>query len=334
MKAEWILLVLLIIFGFFSFLILKPYLSYIIFAIILIFFTYPLYKKIQIKLRNKSLSAIILIISMLLIVIVPSFYISTTLLSQTRDVLQSLGSVELEKLKNFEERISSTVGIKLNVAEKISEAVTDLSTTAVSYIVGNIPKVTKAVANIFIGFTIMVFTMFYLYVDGDRIVSRLKELIPLEEKYRNHFFNRTYSIVKALFLGIFLIALVQGVVATIGYFIFKVPSPIFWGVVTTIFASIPILGPPWIYIPLSLYLLYKGSLFGFVGLLLYGVIIVSQIDNFIRPRFVGRRVGIHPLTIILGVIGGVVFFGFPGFIMGPLILALFLELLAAYRKRS
>lgn len=334
MKVEWLLLALIVIFGILSFLILRPYLNYIIFAAILVFITYPIYKKIKIKL-GKATSALILIICMILIVIIPSFYISTILFLEARDVFQNLGAVEFEKLKNLEESISSRTGIGLNITKKIGEATTDLSVAAISYIATNIPKLTKAITNLFIGFTVMLFTMFYLYVDGERIARRMKELLPLEEKYRNQFFRQAYSITEALFLGIFLVALIQGLIAGIGYFLFGVPNPIFWGIATATVALIPVLGAPWAYVPLSLYLMYKGSLLAGIGLLLYGIIIVSQIDNIIRPKFVRMKtgIGIHPLTVILGVIGGIVLFGVVGLIIGPLILALFLELLAIYRKR-
>lgn len=331
MKIEWPLLALLIILGFLSFLILKPYLSYIIFAVILVFLTHPLYRKIQIKLRSKSASALILIISLMLIIIIPYVYISTLLFLEARNVFYRLATVELVKLEDLEETLSEKIGIELDIAEKIRTAVVNLGTTVIAYI----PKLAMVAANLFIGFTLMFFTMFYLYLDGEKITKRVRELIPLKEKYKDQLFEKTYNLTRALFLGIFLVALVQSLVAGIGYFLFGVPNPIFWGVATALVAIIPILGPPWVYVPLSIYLMYKGSLLAGVALLLYGIVIVSQIDNIVRPKFVRMKTGIdiHPLTIILGVIGGVTLFGMVGFIIGPLILALFLELLSFYRKR-
>jgi predicted PurR-regulated permease PerM len=336
MKTSLFFLVLIIIFGFLSFLILKPYLSYIIFAAILVFLTYPIYKKFKLKLRRKSLSAIILIILMILIVLIPIFYISTTLFFQTRNVLQGLSSFNFDKLENLEQKIYGLTGMRLNVTEDVQNVSIKLGETAVSYIMNSIPQLTKTVASIFIGFTIMIFSMFYFYVDGERIKDRLVEMFPFEKKYRKEFFNRIYKINQSLFLGIFLIALIQGIIAGIGYFLFQVPNPMFWAFITTIISIIPMLGAPWIYVPLSLYLMYNGSLIAGIGLFLYCLIFVSQSDNFIRPKIVRISSGdsIHPLTIILGVIGGVAVFGFTGVIIGPLILAFLMELLKIYNKNK
>ena len=336
MRMELLFLILLILAGVLSFLILKPFINYIIFAIILVFLTYPLYKKILGKLRNKSLSALILIVIMILIVIIPSFYISTTLFLETRNVLQGLGEVEFENLGKMEDDIHSMTGMELNIIEDIKKITTNLSGAAISFIMENMPKLTKIVVNLFIGLTIMFFSMFYFYVDGERISNRMRELIPIEKKYRKHFFEQAYKITQGLFLGIFFVALVQGSIAGIGYLIFGVPNPIFWGVVTILVAMIPVLGTPWVYVPISLYMMFNGNLFAGIGLLLYGIIIVSQIDNIIRPRFVrmASGVAIHPLIIILGVIGGILLFGLVGVIIGPLVLAFFIELLEIYRKRK
>lgn len=334
MKTQLFFLVLIIIFGFLSFLVLKPYLNYIIFAAILVFLTYPIYKKLKLKLGRKSLSAIILIALMILIVFIPIFYISTTLFFETRNVFQGLSSFEFSKLQNLENKISNLTGMKLNVTEDIQSISINLGETAVSYVMNNIPQLTKTVANIFIGFTVMIFSMFYLYVDGENIKNQLIEMFPFKKKYRTQFFSQIYKINQALFLGIFLTALIQGIIAGIGYFLFHVPNPVFWAFVTIIISIIPMLGAPWVYVPLSLYLVYNGSLLAAIGLFLYCLILVSQLDNFIRPRIVRISSGssIHPLIIILGVIGGVAIFGFAGVIIGPLILTFSVEILKIYKK--
>lgn len=332
MKNNWFVLILTIISGILSFLVLKQYLGYLFFAIIVVFITYPLYKKISMKIRNRSASAIILIILVLSIILIPCFYVSTVLFYQARNVFSQLSSIDFEKLKVFEGTIFSRFGVETGLAEKINSMISDFSKTAISYLTNNISGFTKTVANIFIGFFLMLFTMFYLYVDGDRILGKLKELVPMREKYREYFFSKFYRMTQALFLGIFLVAVIQGALAGMGYLAFGVNNPIFWALVTTIVAVIPILGPPWVYVPLSIYLIYKGNIATGIGLFLYSVIFVSQIDNIIRPRIVRMKADIHPLIIILGAIGGIMVFGFIGFIIGPLILVLFIEMLELYRK--
>ena len=120
MKVDWIFLGLIILFGILSLLILKPFINYIIFALVLVFLTYPLYKRLVGKVKNKSFAALLLIIGMFLIVIIPFFYISTTLFLETSDVLQQLSAVEFENLEQFEDDVHSWTGLELSITDDIT----------------------------------------------------------------------------------------------------------------------------------------------------------------------------------------------------------------------
>jgi predicted PurR-regulated permease PerM len=312
-----------------SLLIIKPYLNYILFAVILSYITYPIYVKIKSNLKNKTASALIVILLIILIVLIPLLSIISQIIFQARNIFVDLGSFQLGKLKIFEEKISNYAGVNLDITDRLTGWTTNLTSNAISYLLTHMLNITKKVADLFVGFGIMLFSMFYFYVDGERIVNRVKDLIPLEERYKLHLFKEMNSFTKALFVGIFLIAIAHGIVGGLGFYIFGIPHALFWGFVMTIFALLPI-GVTFIWVPGVIYLFLKGSLFGAVGLLLYGIFMLNFIDYWLRPKIVRFGVKIHPLTIVYGVIGGVVFFGFIGLILGPLIIALFLELLEVY----
>ncbi len=321
MKTEIFLLILVAIFGFLAFLILRPYLNYIFFAAIITFVSYPLYKKLRSKLKSRILSASILLVCMLLILVIPSLFVTLKLFAQAKEIFVNLQAAQLE---NFAEKISSLTGVD------VRENIVNLSSNIISYTVSNIFKITRAVANIIIGLFILMFTMFYLYVDGEKITAEIKRLIPLSRKYQDHLINRTYNVMQALLLGIFATAFIQGLFGGIGFFLFGISNAVFWGFVMTFFSLIPFLGPHFIYIPASLFLMYKGNMWAGIGLLVYGIIIVSNLDNVIRPKIVRIKARIHPLIVILGVIGGIALMGIVGMVLGPLILALFLELVKVH----
>lgn len=337
MKENIFLLVLLVALGFASFLILKPFLTYILFSIILTIVSYPLYEKLRSKLTFAPLAAIIVIFQIIIVVIVPSIYLTITIFGQARDIITNIGSVEFTNLQNLENSLERFFGIKFNFAETVRIWIFDLSSTARSLVIDNIITFTRTVVNFLAGIVLMFFIMFYLFVDGRRLVEQVKAQLPIEDKYKDHLFDRAYKTVQGLFLGIFTTAILQGALAGVGYLIFGMPNVILLGFLTGVLALIPFLGPPVVYIPASLYLLSQGNLFGGLGLLLYGFLVISNIDNFFRPWIVRFRVKVHPLYVILGVVGGVVFLGFSGIVVGPLILTLFQEVVDVYnltkRKR-
>lgn len=333
MKDDRFLLILLAGLGFVSFLILQPFLAYVLFSIILTIVAYPVYEKIKSRISFAPLAAIILIIMIIIIIIVPSLYLTVTIFTQTRDIIFGIGAAEFTNLQIIEKSLESFLGTDVNFAETLRVWILNLSSTIQSFVIGNIITFTKTIVNFVAGTVLMFFIMFYLFIDGKRIVVQLKEQLPMEEKYKNYLFDRAYKTIQGLFLGQFLTAIVQGVLAGIGYLVFGVPNVVLFGFLTGAFSLIPFFGPPAVYIPISLFLLSQGSLFGGLGLLLYGFLLLSNIDNFIKPWVVRFRSKVHPLYVILGVVGGVAFIGFSGIVVGPLILTLFQEVLSVYRLR-
>jgi predicted PurR-regulated permease PerM len=331
MKDDRFLLILLAALAFISFLILQPFLTYVLFSAILTIVSYPLYERVKAKIRFAALSAIIMITFIILVVIIPSLYLSLTVFDQARNIVFNIGASEFTELQRLETTLENVFGTEFNFATTIRIWVLDISSTVRTFVLENIINLTKTVFNFLVGVVLMFFLMFYLFVDGKRLVDQLKKQIPIEKKYVDHLFDRASNTVQGLFLGLFLTAVLQGVVAGIGYFIFGMPNVILLGFLTGVFSLIPFLGPPVVYIPASIYLILQGHLFSGFGLLLFSFILVSNMDNFIRPWIVRFRTNVHPLYVILGVVGGVAFLGLSGMVVGPLILTLFQDVLEVYR---
>lgn len=321
MKEDMVVIIFIAILGILSFLMLRPYLTYIIFSAILALVSFPLYKRIKSKLKNRHLSAILLILVMLVLIIGPTFFLISKLFVQAEAIFTNIKGSGIEK---FSEKFYSLTGID------ITENIKLLTSDIVSFTLTNFFTLTRTVTRLIVGIFIMLFTMFYIYIDSGEITEKMKKLIPLKEKYKDYLITHTYNITQALLLGIFLTALIHGIFGGIGFLIFGVKNAIFWGFVMAFFSLIPFLGPHFVYIPASLFLMYKGNFFAGIGLLIYGIVIVGNLDNIIRPKIVRFRVKIHPLIIILGVIGGLGLMGVAGMVLGPLILALFIELVNVY----
>ncbi len=144
-----------------------------------------------------------------------------------------------------------------------------------------------------------------------------------------------------LIYGYVVVALIQGLLGAFGFFIFGIHSPIFWGIVMTITALIPFIGTAIVWLPFALIKLFNGILanntneiIGGILFILYGTIIISGIDNVLRPKIIGDKAKVHPILILVGVLGGLSLFGFIGVVIGPLILALFVAFLTAYEENK
>ena len=167
-------------------------------------------------------------------------------------------------------------------------------------------------------------------MDGKRIIDKLKGHIPLRAKQKEELANRFSNVIYASIYGMIVTAFVQGAVGALGFWIFDVSSPILWGLVTVIVAILPFVGAALVWLTAAIFKLAAGDTFNGLGLLFYGMFIISTIDNLIRPGIIGSRAKIHPSVVLLGVLGGVELFGFLGIIIGPLILSILTIFLDLY----
>jgi predicted PurR-regulated permease PerM len=158
--------------------------------------------------------------------------------------------------------------------------------------------------------------------------------MPLEKNITEKLIDNIYFNSKSIIFGFLIVALVQGFLAGIGFYIFRIPNAIFWGIITVFAALIPILGTSITIIPASIYLILNNNLFFALGLLTWGLFIVGTIDNFLRPYLIGKKSGINPVFIFLSVLGGLSLFGIMGFFIGPLIISLFISLVKIYEENK
>lgn len=184
-------------------------------------------------------------------------------------------------------------------------------------------------------FTLVVafLTLFFMLRDGHKLREPALELIPLPRDRAEALLERMEATIHAVFVGIVLVALIQGGLAGIAYWVTGVPSPLVWWVATTVLCAIPLLGSPIIYLPLSLLLLAQGQYWQGFGLAAFGFLVVSQADNILRPFIIGARVDLHPMAIFFSLLGGIFAMGPVGIMMGPVVLTILLAIQDIIRER-
>jgi predicted PurR-regulated permease PerM len=180
-------------------------------------------------------------------------------------------------------------------------------------------------------FVLVLFTLFYLFLDGPRLVEAFRQRLPLESAQSAAILRRTREVIDASLYGVLATAVLQGILGGLAFWALRVPSPALWGLVMTITALIPLIGTLVVWVPVALYLLVVGDWGRALALAVWGGLVISQVDNLLRPRLVGRRAGLHPLVIFFSVLGGLKVFGFLGLFVGPVVVAIALALLDILR---
>jgi predicted PurR-regulated permease PerM len=305
---------------------LQPYGATLFAAVFLGYVFYPVYHWLLKKSQRKNLSALLTLLLIFLIVILPLFSLLGVLAREALTSLEVLaGRMEVSTLGD---RLSSLLTENPQLEGEIQKLAGEIAQRFVRALSGTIGAVSGALLHLIF----LAFVTFYVLVDGSRLCTELRRFIPLETGQFDLLLENVARMIHALVYGQIVVAFIQGLLGGIGFFLFGIPSPVFWGFVMVLFSFIPFVGAFLIWLPAGIYELLTGDVFSGVGVLLWGAIVVSQVDNLLRPRLVSGRAQVHPLVIFLGVFGGAVRYGLIGIILGPIILSLFVALLEPYER--
>ncbi len=319
-----------------TFLLLKPFIITILSAIVLTYIFSPVYKKLKRVIKNKHIASFLMCVIIILLFLVPVGLIVSSLardfVGVYGDALNFLSNTDLN-IDALNSYVFEKVGIEFNLRSLV------INTS--SFTIGKIQSFLVSLPQKILNFFILFVLMYYLFKESDVVTKRVKDFLPIKRIYKKELIKEVQDVTHAVVYGHIITALAQGAIGTLGLFIFGIKGALIWGLLMFFFSLMPFIGPPLVWVPASLYLLIRGvlehspNLIGRgIGLFLYGALIISVIDNVIRPKVIGTRAKINPAIILLGVIGGLYLFGFVGLILGPLILSIFFTTLKIYEEKK
>jgi predicted PurR-regulated permease PerM len=319
-------------------LMLKPFIGVLEWAIVLVIIFYPVHRRLATRIRNPSLTALLSCLLVILMLVLPLTVLVMAVAEEIGKVIPNLPSY-LSQVTNpqnpllarlfdwIEARFGmDPVRLQEFAVEQLRQSGERLLGASVS-VVGNIAG---AIVRAFF----VIFTMYYLFRDGEKIVYRLPAALPLEREQSEAIIARTQQVVSASVYGVVTIAALQGLLGGIAFWVLGIPSPILWGVLMTFVCMIPLAGSFLVWAPLSIYLMIGGHWTKAVILIVWGALIVSTIDNFLRPKLVGSQTRLHELFIFFSVLGGISVFGLLGLVLGPVVLAITLGLLQTFQQHK
>jgi predicted PurR-regulated permease PerM len=331
------MLFLVALFGYLSYLILKPFLSPLLWAIVLSILFYPVYAFILKYVRIRNIAAAVSLLIIILIILGPVSYLSFLLVRELAGLREYFENGAFEKFKELQEhplisRITGRLTALLNIStgdlyQRAIESLSELRSGLISALTRGVGDIVLSALN----FAFMSVALFIFLKDGPEFLSKIRLYLPFSETQKNRLMKQISDIVVANLYGGFIIAVVEGVLGGIGFAVVGLSSPVLWGFAMAVASFMPIIGPFAIWVPAAVYLMVTGELARGIGLAVYGFVIIGLADNVLRPIVVGKRTQMHFLVLFFSLLGGIKLFGLLGLILGPLIIAIFISMLQIAR---
>ncbi|WP_432784935.1 Putative transport protein YdiK [Oligella sp. MSHR50489EDL] len=327
----FVVLLILVTIGFIA--TIMPWFGSIFWAVIFTVIFWPLYTMIQRRMpRFRNLPALITIILWIFLALIPLLLITGALIREinlfyelVRDGQFNIVTYSNAILERMPEWLNKALGYfeitdLADIQAKVQASLANISRTAANQAV----SVGQNALWFFAALGVMLYAMFFFFRDGPKLIDRIKYTIPLTNEYRNALFERFTTVVKATVKGNILVAVVQGTLGGIIFAFLGVQGSILWGVIMAFLSLLPAVGSALIWFPVAIYFLASGAIFKGVVLLLFGFFVIGLTDNVLRPILVGKSTKLPDWVILISTLGGLSVFGINGFVIGPLLAALFI----------
>lgn len=291
----------------------------------------PIEKRVRAVVKQRHVSAVLVVIAFILVVLAPFTVAGVLMVSQAEELVSgALGDGGW--LKTFD--ISSNP-IMLSLPEVVQEKILAIDPVAVgddalSWIIKNLGSIFSGTAALVLHTVIFFISMYYLLSDREQLKAVVLKLSPFKDSMDEDILGRLVATVRGVVFGALIIAIIQGVLASIGLTIFGVPGALIWGGAVVLAAQVPLFGVGLILIPSIIYLFVTGQTGSAVGLLIWSGLVVGLVDNFLGPIVLKGKTHMHALLILISVLGGLELFGPVGFIIGPTVLAAVMVIMELY----
>ncbi len=334
------LFVTIVLVGTLTYFILKPFLMPLFLAFVIYQLFKKWYKKLNKKLNGKPVIASILMCFFLFFILAIPFLITTGLVAkEASDLYQKIQITDWQpyitsisniplidnlgvNLENFDLK-----NISLDNSQKIAQGTQNIG----GFIFTVVKSIYQETSHTLFMIFVLFFTLYYLFKDGEKIIKKIMDLSPLKNKEEYKLLDNFVRISKATLKGSLVIAIIQGILMTLIFWIAGVSSPVLWGAITVLVSLIPVIGAILVWLPVGIIMFFMGFLWQAIVIFIFGAVVISSVDNILRPKLVGDESSLHPVLVFFSTIGGLALFGISGFLLGPVIIVLFLSLLDIYK---
>jgi predicted PurR-regulated permease PerM len=309
----------------------RLFLSPLAWAAVLAITFYPVHQRLARRLKKPGIAAVASAIVVLAVLVVPAIAIATACVQQGIMISREIGDLDiLPKLQELLNAITTRVPIDVpDLENRILEAVGSLG----SHLAEMSANFAGNAAQFFLNAGVLVLALFFMFRDGPKILTFLRDTAPMETEMSDQLFTEAAELVTVTLQSTVVVALAQGAVAAVVFWILGLPAPVFFGALSAFLAFLPVVGPSLVWAPAAIILLVAGEYWRGVAMLLLGNFGISGIDNVLRPLLIAGKAQLNSLLSMLSVLGGIAVFGFLGIVLGPLLVALTIGMLETYREQ-
>jgi predicted PurR-regulated permease PerM len=333
---KWVLLLLVFFISALFLSMIRPFLMSIFLAGIFSALSYPLYLRFEKWFKGKrylaSLAAILIIAVVIILPLAVLLGIVTNEAVKVatatkpwveRQIAQPDAAFDFLKDIPFIEKIEP---YRKQILSKTGEMVVIVS----NFLIEKLRAIAFGTVNFLLMTALMLYTMFFFFVDGKKLLAKILYYLPLEDRDERLMLDKFTSVARATLKGTLVIGILQGGLAGLAFAVVGIPSAVFWSAIMTVLSIIPGIGTALVWIPATIFLAATGHGIKAVGLAVFCAVVVGSLDNILRPILVGKDTQMHELMILFGTLGGIIMFGIVGFIIGPIIAALFVTIWEIY----
>lgn len=275
------------------------------------------------------IASLLTVVGLLLLILVPVGAFLALVVAEAVEVVDAAGPWIREQSGRWQELTAwveslPVLGQILPEQGQLAARAADFAGRAGTFLVANLRVATTGTVNLVLQLFVMLYAMYFFLTDGRGILSRILYYLPLDALDQQRLTDQFVSVTRATIKGSIFVGLIQGALAGAAFFYLGLPGAAFWSTVMAVLSIIPVLGSGIVWAPASVILVSTGKVAAGVGLAVWGFAVVGLVDNFLRPRLVGRDTKMHDLLVLLSTFGGLAMFGLVGFIIGPIVAALFL----------
>ena len=319
---------------------LTPFFFPIFWAAVIAGIFHPLYRRINRRLNRPNLTAAIVFALIVLILLLPTGVVGTLVFNQTVQLYEKVDKTETGRKpfeKKFEEIVNAITDhpyahlFEINKPLLIAKA-GEVARGVTNYILTHLSALTQNTLGLLVQFAIMLYTLFYFLRDGGKFLRMATRICPLGMGREQFLWERFIVTARSSLKVTLIIGGLQGLLGGIVFFITGVEGAVIWGLLMIVLAILPVVGCTIIWFPVGLVMLAMGQIWEGILILSFGGLVISSVDNLLRPILIGKDVAMHPLLIFLSTLGGIALFGISGFIIGPIITSMLLATWEMYDK--
>ena len=312
-------------------LLIKPFVYAVFWASLLAILFYPLHRRLKARLpRKENLTALLTLGASMLVVVIPLFIVTIMLTAEAAVLYQKVSSGQIQ-YKVWLDNIKEAFPMLAQMAERfgfdfanIKQTLSEAALKGSKFLAAQAFSFGQEYVQFALNFVLMVYLTFFFLRDGEQLIKLLVRALPLGDTRERHLFSKFAEVSRATVKGNLVVAIVQGTLGGAIFWILGIPGALLWGVVMVILSLLPAVGSALVWAPVAVYLLITGSIVKGVILTVFGMVVIGLVDNLLRPILVGRDTKMPDYMVLMSTLGGISLFGLHGFVIGPILAALFL----------